>query len=483
MVKKNSFFKMLVTILSCGSILVTLNGCASFLDKAKYEGDFQYEIEGDGVVIVRYLGKDKDVVIPAQIDSKPVRGIKSKAFFEISAVRPQQGLNSVSTVRPQQGLNRVSTVVLNSVVVPDSVTFLEADAFPLMSLSNVTLPAGISFKGSDLLASAYKESGGLADTYYRKSGTMNTFTSWYSPRYAEAQRAEMEKQQRIVKKEDRQGIVKGQGIVIIGTEKPRIVEAQRTEMEKLEKQKRLEGYIANGRAAFDRQDYDGATTAFKSVLAIDPNSTLAYRYLGDVDFIKGNYDNAIGQYSKALGITQKDALVYYHRGLAYYNKQDYTHSASDFDRAAKLNSALKIPPRDSDCVRGLDGKISVYKGVPVQTFPENAKNPYAYDENILYRTDFNVIQWIGKSFMATTGNAILRSLANESFGTSTLGSLYANALAPSTSIFIRNVSDIKQIGEYVGEAYLIYVGVESFTMANNSYQEFPIFDIVYIIPD
>jgi tetratricopeptide (TPR) repeat protein len=414
--------------------------------------------------IIRYNGPGGAVIIPSTVDNTPVLGIGVRAFAN-------KGLQSV--------------------VIPDGVLLIDAEAFEGNPLESVTIPANVrvvgdAFPYKDFLA-RYVEGGRAADTFLTEAYSGPYYYSQSEHDYSQDKSWVSSKQRAIVVAENRR---RAQEREAEQAEQRRQEEARRAVADK---KQRLEEQLANGRAAFDRQDYNGAAAAFNQALAIDPNAALAYRYLGDIDFIKGNYDASISQYSRALGITQNDSLVYYHRGLAYYNKKDYTRSVPDFDRAVKLNAKLKRPPtNERDCVRDIEGKMTLYKGMPVQKFPMDAKNMYAYDNDVVYYTSFDVNQWVGKSFLATV-SALGSSLANNIFRDSVAQSLWSggygsmsgvvDTMFPEVRIYVRNVSDIKQIGDYVGEAYLSYVGVQNFTMADNSHQEFPVFDIVYVVPD
>ena len=48
--------------------------------EAVESGDYTYEVQGGDVVIVRYLGEDENIVVPATLDGKAVTVIGSKAF-------------------------------------------------------------------------------------------------------------------------------------------------------------------------------------------------------------------------------------------------------------------------------------------------------------------------------------------------------------------------------------------------------------------
>lgn len=61
--------------------------------------DFEYEVDGEGIKITEYKGKDTIVVIPDKIDGKPVTELKSYLFANESAVKGVLIPNTVSTLK------------------------------------------------------------------------------------------------------------------------------------------------------------------------------------------------------------------------------------------------------------------------------------------------------------------------------------------------------------------------------------------------
>ena len=60
--------------------------------------DFEYEVDGDGIKINKYVGSDSIVVIPDKIDGKPVTQLKSYLFANESSVKGVLIPNTVSTL-------------------------------------------------------------------------------------------------------------------------------------------------------------------------------------------------------------------------------------------------------------------------------------------------------------------------------------------------------------------------------------------------
>lgn len=82
---------------------------------------FQYDIYTDHIVITRYAGEEKDIVIPDEIEGLPVTEISSLAFC---------------------------SKIIRNVQIPDSVIVIESSAFfGCSSLESVTIGAGVEFIG------------------------------------------------------------------------------------------------------------------------------------------------------------------------------------------------------------------------------------------------------------------------------------------------------------------------------------------------
>ena len=118
--------------------------------------DFLYEEDGDGITILEYKGEDKNVVIPAMIEGKPVTAIgkdKTVFFDTISVVMP----NTVKEIR-DRAFFRCSD--LTTVVFSNTLEKIGAEAFrECDSLSDFTFPnsltqlGGASFLGCSALRS------------------------------------------------------------------------------------------------------------------------------------------------------------------------------------------------------------------------------------------------------------------------------------------------------------------------------------------
>ena len=87
--------------------------------EAVTSGDYNYEVQGGDVVIVRYLGEDEQIVVPATLDGKAVTVIGSRAF----------------EMNPD----------ITSLEIPDGVKKIEDHAFAVdKGIATLTLPATLT---------------------------------------------------------------------------------------------------------------------------------------------------------------------------------------------------------------------------------------------------------------------------------------------------------------------------------------------------
>lgn len=133
-----------VMVLSCLTCFPTV----ARADSTTSEG-FQWTDDGSGGVMIQlYQGTQSDVVIPAQIDAKPVTTIGSLAFYELSFVSSIQIPNSVTSIQ-SRAFYRASG--LRSLYIPENVSDIgEAIFEDCDSLSAITVaPENIHFTSQD----------------------------------------------------------------------------------------------------------------------------------------------------------------------------------------------------------------------------------------------------------------------------------------------------------------------------------------------
>lgn len=104
--------------------------------------DFEYFVkEGTGVYILKYIGNDTQVRIPATIEDEPITQIGREAFQKADITY----LYIPDTVIEIGNYAFSDCRDLETVIIPDSVTTLEIGAFTgCVSLINVTIPSGIT---------------------------------------------------------------------------------------------------------------------------------------------------------------------------------------------------------------------------------------------------------------------------------------------------------------------------------------------------
>lgn len=119
--------------------------------------DFEYDLNGDGtgVVIYKYKGQRKDVVIPSSIEDIPVVELEHKAFY---------GTDIVSVVIPNS-VTYIDTYCfsdcsyLQEVLLPKKLTFIDWGVFQnCIALKNITLPESLEYIGIGAFAGSGLES-------------------------------------------------------------------------------------------------------------------------------------------------------------------------------------------------------------------------------------------------------------------------------------------------------------------------------------
>lgn len=112
--------------------------------------DFVYEVAADysSVLILRYKGKDTDVVIPSEIEGIPVTELSASAFINNKRVECVIIPDSVVSLmgRAYTGNDGVfrGCTALKTVVIPETITVLPEGCFyGCSSLEDIVLPSGI----------------------------------------------------------------------------------------------------------------------------------------------------------------------------------------------------------------------------------------------------------------------------------------------------------------------------------------------------
>jgi cytochrome c-type biogenesis protein CcmH len=100
----------------------------------------------------------------------------------------------------------------------------------------------------------------------------------------------------------------------------------------------LPALLAQGRAAFDRQEWSQAIDAFKGVLAIDPKNPEAHTYMGLILAQAGHADGAFLAFDRALSSDPNFPLALWGKGMLLYRvKEDYAGARETLERLVQLS--------------------------------------------------------------------------------------------------------------------------------------------------
>ncbi|MDY6832280.1 MAG: VWA domain-containing protein [Thermodesulfobacteriota bacterium] len=112
--------------------------------------------------------------------------------------------------------------------------------------------------------------------------------------------------------------------------------------------------VQQGRAAYDKGDYEKALTCFIDAQLKDPDNPVLYYNIGDAYYKTGNYEAALHSYTKALSLAEKDKNTASGAGPfpgfkknALYNLGNTAFRQNDFDRAiGYYEKTLTLDPDD-----------------------------------------------------------------------------------------------------------------------------------------
>lgn len=159
---KRQMQKILAVAL-CALLLVS--AICSNTVTARAAEDWSYEISDDTVTLTRYLGSDEDVVVPAEVDGKPVVALGDGALAgipEITSITVPSGVTAIGEEAFADCPDLVSVTLPNSVesigrrafrycgnletvVLPETLSALPYQAFwDCQSLESIIIPSGVS---------------------------------------------------------------------------------------------------------------------------------------------------------------------------------------------------------------------------------------------------------------------------------------------------------------------------------------------------
>jgi len=101
-------------------------------------GDFHFTERGGKLTVINYYGKEKNVVIPAAVNGKPVTGIGEKAFYwkGLTGVTIPNGVITI-------GKGTFQSNEFSSINIPNSVTNIGDSAFSDNQLTSITIPNSV----------------------------------------------------------------------------------------------------------------------------------------------------------------------------------------------------------------------------------------------------------------------------------------------------------------------------------------------------
>lgn len=133
---------------------------------------FEYRKTVGGIAISRYVGENKDVVIPAKVQGRPVTMIDDFAFDGLGTTRASETCRKITSVAIPESVTVIGKYAfrncdrLTTVIIPNRVTSIGDDAFSSCErLSSITIPSNVTqignnpFFGSERLQSITVEEG------------------------------------------------------------------------------------------------------------------------------------------------------------------------------------------------------------------------------------------------------------------------------------------------------------------------------------
>ena len=112
--------------------------------KESPEKDFEFRLEGESVVITKYIGNLDKVGVPEKIQGQPVIAIGTAAFYKIENVKEVVLPNTIQSI-DQSAFQEASK--LAKINIPETVTSIRAGAFRNTSLQEVTIPTSVTTIG------------------------------------------------------------------------------------------------------------------------------------------------------------------------------------------------------------------------------------------------------------------------------------------------------------------------------------------------
>jgi tetratricopeptide (TPR) repeat protein len=91
-----------------------------------------------------------------------------------------------------------------------------------------------------------------------------------------------------------------------------------------------------GKAAYERKDFDRAIPDFTETIRLEPNNSEGFYNRGLAYAQKGDFDSAIADFNETIRLAPKFANGFYNRGLAYSRKNEFDKAIADFSEVIRL---------------------------------------------------------------------------------------------------------------------------------------------------
>jgi tetratricopeptide (TPR) repeat protein len=157
--------------------------------------------------------------------------------------------------------------------------------------------------------------------------------------------------------------------------------------------------LAQGRTAYERQDWSKAIDAFKKVLALDPDHPEAHTYMGLILAQAGHADGALMAFERALSSNPDFPLALWGRGmLLYQTKQDYSGARQTLEKLLTL-----LPPGDdrneiqktlTEIAQLSTGQIEGSKMAKLEMSQGRIRGTVSIDPRLKAKPDSNAILFI-----------------------------------------------------------------------------------------
>ena len=156
--------------------------------------------------------------------------------------------------------------------------------------------------------------------------------------------------------------------------------------------------LAEGKQAFDRQDYPKAIEAFKKVLAADATNPEAHSYMGFILMQAGHGDGALMAFEKALSRAPNLPMALWGKGMVLYqDKKDFAGARGIFERLLVMvppgeerNEVAKILAE----IPAAGGSVTAAKPATVASSGQTISGTIAIDAKLKAKIDPNAALFI-----------------------------------------------------------------------------------------